>query len=104
MVWIILQTSYNVDSGSKSDCCFVHFEAEGEREEKVEGVAIGTTFNGREHKFTFAATKVPRQCPLVLLVKVGSVFGSGKGRMKSGARREVEQGLTAFMYNFEFWY
>jgi hypothetical protein len=51
------------------------FEAEGrEREEKVGGVAIGTTFNRRgEHKFRFAATKVPRQCPLVLLVKVDSV-------------------------------
>jgi hypothetical protein len=37
-------------------------------------VATGTTFNGRgEHKFRFAATKVPRQCPLVLLVKVGLV-------------------------------
>jgi hypothetical protein len=36
-------------------------------------VAIGTTFNGVEHKFRFAATKVPRQCPLVLLVKVGLV-------------------------------
>jgi hypothetical protein len=31
-------------------------------------------------------------------------FGSGKGRMKSGARREVEQGLTAFVHNLEFWY
>jgi hypothetical protein len=40
----------------------------------VGGVAIGTTFNGKgEHKFRFAATKVPRQCPLVLLVKVGLV-------------------------------
>jgi hypothetical protein len=29
-------------------------------------------------------------------------FGSGKRRMKSEARREVEQGLTAFVYNFEF--
>jgi hypothetical protein len=46
----------------------------GEREDKVGGVAIGTTFNGKgEHKFRFVATKVPRQCPLVLLVKVGLV-------------------------------
>jgi hypothetical protein len=29
-------------------------------------------------------------------------FGSGKGRMRSGARREIEQGLTAFIHNFEF--
>jgi hypothetical protein len=51
----------------------------------VGGVAIGTTFNGGGggHKFRFAATKVPRQCPLVLLVKVGLV----KVR-----RLEVEQG------------
>jgi hypothetical protein len=59
------------------------------------------------HKFRFPATKVPRQCPLVLLVKVGlmkvKAFGSGKGRMKIGARREVElQGLTAFVHSFEF--
>jgi hypothetical protein len=32
----------------------------------------------------------------------GKAFGSGKGRMKIGARREVEQGLTAFVRNFEF--
>jgi hypothetical protein len=51
------------------------FEAEEERERRESGgVAIGTTFNGRgEHKFRLAATKVPRQCPLVLLVKVGLV-------------------------------
>jgi hypothetical protein len=48
---------------------------EREREEEVGVVAIGTTFNGRGgHKFRFAATKVPRQCPLVLLVKVGLVI------------------------------
>jgi hypothetical protein len=52
------------------------FETEGERERQTRKwgvcvVAIGTTFNGKEHKFRFAATKVPRQCPLVLLAKVG---------------------------------
>jgi hypothetical protein len=31
-------------------------------------------------------------------------FGSGEGLMESGARREVEQGLTAFVHNFEFCY
>jgi hypothetical protein len=36
-------------------------------------VAIGTSFKEGGHKFRFAATKVPRQCPLVLLVKVGLV-------------------------------
>jgi hypothetical protein len=51
--------------------------------------------------------KVPRQCPFVLLVKLvcseGKAFGGGEGReMKSGARREVQQGLTAFVHNFEF--
>jgi hypothetical protein len=51
--------------------------------EKVGGVTIGTIFNGRgEHTFRFAATKVPRHCPLVLLVKVGSV------KVKERARRE----------------
>jgi hypothetical protein len=32
----------------------------------------------------------------------GKAFGSGEGKMESGARREVEQGLTAFVHNFEF--
>jgi hypothetical protein len=32
----------------------------------------------------------------------GKAFGSAKGRMKSGARREVEQGLILFGRNFEF--
>jgi hypothetical protein len=35
-------------------------------------------------------------------VSEGKEFGSGKGRMKIGARREVEQGLSAFVHNFEF--
>jgi hypothetical protein len=32
----------------------------------------------------------------------GKAFGCGKGTMKIGAGREVEQGLTAFVHNFEF--
>jgi hypothetical protein len=32
----------------------------------------------------------------------GKAFGEGK--MESGARGEVEQGLTAFVHNFEFCY
>jgi hypothetical protein len=68
-------------------------------------IVIDTTFNERGGKFT--ATKVPRQCPLVLLVKVvrreGKAFGTGEGNaMRSGARREDEQGLTAFDRSFEF--
>jgi hypothetical protein len=51
--------------------------------------------------------EVPRHCSFVLLIKIGlgecMAFGSGEGReMRSGARREVEQGLTAFVHNFEF--
>jgi hypothetical protein len=34
----------------------------------------------------------------------GKAFGSGEGEMESGARTEVEQGLTAFVHNFEFCY
>jgi hypothetical protein len=34
----------------------------------------------------------------------GKAFGSGEGKLESGARREVEQGLTAFVHNFEFCY
>jgi hypothetical protein len=46
---------------------------ERQREEKLKEVAIDITLNGRgtpEFKFKFTTTKVPRQCPLVLLVKV----------------------------------
>jgi hypothetical protein len=32
----------------------------------------------------------------------GKAFGSGEGKTESGARREVEQGLTAFVHNFNF--
>jgi hypothetical protein len=32
----------------------------------------------------------------------GKAFGSGEGKMEIGARREVEQGLTAFVHNFNF--
>jgi hypothetical protein len=60
-----------------------------EREEKV-GRSSDRHYLGGEHKFRFAATKVPRQCPLVLLVKVGLVkvrhLEVGKVRWK------VEQG------------
>jgi hypothetical protein len=34
----------------------------------------------------------------------GKAFGSGEGETESGARREVEQGLAAFVHNFEFCY
>jgi hypothetical protein len=49
-----------------------------------------TTFTGGK-----MSVKVPRQCPLVLLLKVGcresKAFGSGEGRaMRSGARGIVE--------------
>jgi hypothetical protein len=54
---------------------------------------MGTTFNGRgEHQFRFAATKVPRQCPLVLLVKVGLVkvrhleLGKVRWRVEQGEK------------------
>jgi hypothetical protein len=32
----------------------------------------------------------------------GTAVESGKGGIKRGARREAEQGLTAFVSNFEF--
>jgi hypothetical protein len=70
-----------------------------EREEKWD-VVRGTD------KFT--ALKVPRHCPLVLLLKIRSkedkTFGCGGGRvMKCGITREIEQCLTVFDHNFEFW-
>jgi hypothetical protein len=35
---------------------------------------------------------------------VDETFGGGEGKMKGGARREVESGLTAFARDFEFYY
>jgi hypothetical protein len=68
-------------------------------------VVRDTTFNGVNIN-KFSATKVPMQCPLVL-IKIGSregkAFGSGEGRtMRSGARRKVEQDPTAFDWTSEF--
>jgi hypothetical protein len=34
----------------------------------------------------------------------GKTYGSGKGKMKSVTKTEVELGLTAFVHNFEFCY
>jgi hypothetical protein len=34
----------------------------------------------------------------------GKAFGSGEGEMESGAMREVERGLTAFVHDYEFCY
>jgi hypothetical protein len=81
------------------------------REEKV---AVDATFNVNVRGtfeiifFKFTAMRVPRQCPLVLLVLVGYVWMRHlevqKARRKSGTRSEVEPGLTAFLSNFEFCY
>jgi hypothetical protein len=85
---------------------FVNFQARiNETEKRKWASVIDTTFNGG-NKDQFTTMKVPRQCSLVLLVKVnwreGEAFGSGEGReMKSGARRESEQGLTAFDFDFD---
>jgi hypothetical protein len=50
--------------------------------------------------------KVPRQCPLVLLVKVlwrgGKTFGYEEGRDEKWRRDKVERGSTALNYTPEF--
>jgi hypothetical protein len=67
------------------------------------GVPIDTTFNGG-HKFKFCSYEGPQAVPARPSGKgrfrEGKAFGSGESKMKSGARREVEQGLTAFVHNF----
>jgi hypothetical protein len=46
-------------------------QAEKERERENRGrVTRDSTFNGEGEEKHFSAVKVPRQCPLVLLVKV----------------------------------
>jgi hypothetical protein len=37
-------------------------------------------------------------------LSVDTIFGRGEGKMESGAKREIELGLTAFVHNFEFCY
>jgi hypothetical protein len=50
--------------------------------------------------------KVPRQCPLVLLVKVnwigGKTFGSYEGSDEMWSKEEVEQGPTALNLKLKF--
>jgi hypothetical protein len=55
-------------------------------------VVRDTTFNTGGKKAKFAAIKVPRQCPLVLLVKVSWIGGKKRSEvkkvvMKCGATR-----------------
>jgi hypothetical protein len=72
---------------------------------KVEGggIATDTKFKGG-NRDKFTVMKVPRQRPLVLLVKVGwregQAFRRGEGRkVKSGERREAEQGHSFTIFN-----
>jgi hypothetical protein len=55
--------------------------------------------------YKFIATKVPSQCPLVIMLKVNwreNKSEVDKVEMKSGARRGVEQGPTALSQSREF--
>jgi hypothetical protein len=62
---------YAVHSSPLSPALVNNLKHERERDkEQVVGGVRDTTFNRRE-KENFLAVKVPRQCPLVLLVKVG---------------------------------
>jgi hypothetical protein len=72
--------------------CPFEIEGEREREEKVGGSSDRHYFltGGGGHKFRFAALKVPRQCPLVLLIKVGLV--KVKRLEVEKVRWRVEQG------------
>jgi hypothetical protein len=57
-----------------------------------------TTFNTGRKKAKFTAMKVPRQCPLVLLVEVSWIGGKKKSSevkkvvMKCGARKKLSRG------------
>jgi hypothetical protein len=44
---------------------------------------------------------VPARLSGKVKIIVDETFGGGEGKMKSGARREVELGLTAFARYFE---
>jgi hypothetical protein len=66
------------------------------REDKVGGVAIATTFNGANINLDLRLQRSPgsaRSPSVKGRFCEGETFGIGKGRMRSGARREVEQGL-----------
>jgi hypothetical protein len=60
-------------------------------------VAIGTNFNGEGGKIWICGYEGPQAVPARPSVKgrfsEGKTFRSGKGGMRSGARRELEQGL-----------
>jgi hypothetical protein len=63
-------------------CQFLKHETIRVREEKVEGGSERDYFKGRGHR-NCPGLKVPRQCPLILLVEVrlreGKALGSEKG-------------------------
>jgi hypothetical protein len=83
---------------------------ERERRESGGRVVSDTTFNGggggRGLIFSYEGSQaVPVRPSGKGILKRNKAFGSGEGReMGSGARREVEQSLTAFDRNFEFLY
>jgi hypothetical protein len=70
------------------------------------GVARDITFNGVGDIFNFGyegPQAMPARPSGEGRFSESKAFGSGEGKeMKSGARREVEHGLTAFVRNFEF--
>jgi hypothetical protein len=63
---------------------FNHLKPKRERERRESGWIVRDIFNRGEDRAKFTVMKVPRQCPLVLLVKVGwkggKTFGCEEGR------------------------
>jgi hypothetical protein len=62
------------------------------------------TLRGEGRTDTCKAMKVPRQCPFVFLIEVERrELGSGEvNRDENGAKREVEEFNTVFIYNLQF--
>jgi hypothetical protein len=69
---------------------------------RIMGVVIHTTLKA-ENRDKFTGTKVPRQCPLVLLVKVGWRRGKTFGSEESTEIIAGEKLIRVLLHSIRIW-
>jgi hypothetical protein len=69
------------------------------KKKKVGRLVRDTTVLGGVIETEFGSLKVPRQCPLVLLVKARLIFGRERDKRKFGAVRDT----TVLKHNLAVW-
>jgi hypothetical protein len=84
---------FNVDQRFRDACCLHHQSALMMGAARTSETSVGIQLRTRQY--------IPEDSELI----EGKAFGTGEGRaMRSEARREVEQGLSAFNLNLGFWH